>query len=338
MKKRGKGIATIGYSTGFYGGGDPDEAQIILKPDGTFALLMGTTDLGQGSKTSLTQIAAQELDVPIEAITFINSDTDVTPFHLGTFASRSTFMGGNAVIRACKDLKQKTKEFAAPIMGVDSSGLEVGDNKVFVKDNHGKTMSMAEIGAASSFGGENPNVSLCGSGAYAPPGPYEPDPVTGAQPQLAAAAFATCILDVEVDTETGVVEVLKTVHVYDIGRAINPLMCKAQINGGAAMGTSMALSEDAHPYWPSVDFAVENLGDYIVATAADIPADHQSAIVEVPHPDGPFGAKGFSEMSANVQIPAITAAIHDAIGVWITQFPATPEMILKALESKQAAC
>jgi len=332
MKKRGKGISTIGYCNGFYGGGDPNQSQIVLKADGTFDLLMGTVDIGQGCKTSFTQVAAEVLDVPYENIAYINEDTDVGPFCMGAFASRAMFIGGNAIIRACNDLKEKIKMFAAPMMGVEPDQLEMADNKVSVKKDPEKTMSMVEIGAASTFGSQ----FLVGVGAYAPEGPFQVDAETGAMPALAAAPFATCIVEVEVDTETGVVEVLKAVHVYEIGKAISPLMCKGQIHGGAAMGIGMALSEDAHPYWPSADFAVDNLGDYVVSTAADIPADDKYAIVEVPHPDGPFGAKGFCEMSCNAQIPAITAAIHDAIGVWITQFPMTPEMVLRALESKEA--
>jgi len=152
---------------------------------------------------------------------------------------------------------------------------------------------------------------------------------------LAAAAFGACFLELEVDTETGVVEVLKTYHAYEVGKAISPLICKGQINGGAAMGIGMALTESAHPYWPSVDYAVDNLGDYVVTTAADMPAEDRQALIEVPHPDGPYGAKGFCEMSANAQIPAITSAIHDAIGVWITEWPITPEAILKALAPKK---
>lgn len=329
MKKRGKGFSTIGYCTGFYGGGDPNQAQINVKADGTFDLLMGTVDIGQGCKTAMTQIAAEELDVPIESITFINRDTDVGPFCMGTFASRVTFIAGNAVIQACRDLKEKIRAFAAPMLGVEPEQLEMADNKVSVKGDSEKALSMAEIGGPSVGG------CLTGIGVYAPAGPNAVDPETGAQPNLAAAAFGVCISEVEVDTETGIVTVLKNIHVYEIGKAISPLICKGQINGGAAMGIGMAFSESAHPYWPSVENAADGFGDYVIATAADMPEDEQYAIVEVPHPDGPYGAKGFSEMSANAQIPAITAAIHDAVGVWINEFPLTPEVVLRALESKK---
>jgi len=331
MKEKGKGISSIGYATGFFGGADPNQAEISIKMDGTFDLLMGTSDLGQGCKTAYRQIAAEALDVPVESIALNNSDTDFIPMCLGAFASRATFVGGNAIIAACEDLKRKMREFAAPMLEAKPGELEIGDNKVFVKGNPEKSVGMADIGGASNFGG----AYLIGTGAYIPPGPMSPDPKTGAMPLLSAAAFAACVVEVEVDTETGVVQVLKSTHAYEIGKAISPLICKGQINGGAAMGIGMALSESAHPYWPSVDFPADTLGDYVIATAADMPVEDHYEILEVPHPDGPYGAKGFCEMSSNAQIPAITAAIHDAIGVWITEFPTTPEMILRALEDKE---
>ncbi len=331
MKKRGKGFSTIGYCTGFYYGNDPSQAQIILKQDGTFELLMGTVDIGQGCKTIFTQMAAEELGVSIETIVFQNRDTDTTPYDMGSFASRVSFVGGNALLIACADLKQKIKEFTAPMLDVEPNQLEIADSRVFVKNNNKKSMSMGEVGTAATFGAN----LLVGTGAYAPAGPNKVDPETGAQPNLAAAAFGTCIVEVEVDTETGIVDVVKNLHVYEIGNAINPLICKGQIHGGAAMGIGMAISEDAHPYWPSVENPASSLEDYVIATAADMPEDDKYAIIGVPHPDGPFGAKGFSEMSADAEIPAITAAIHDAIGIWITQFPMTPEMVLRALESKK---
>ncbi|MDX9788740.1 MAG: molybdopterin-dependent oxidoreductase [Desulfobacterales bacterium] len=122
---------------------------------------------------------------------------------------------------------------------------------------------------------------------------------------------------------------------YEIGQAINPLKCKEQIHGGAAMGIGIAPNESAHPYWPSPEYAVDSFESYVIATAADVPPESQYAILDNPHPDGPFGAKGFCESSTNVPVPAIIAAIHNAVGVWITQFPATPETVLKALAKRQ---
>ena len=334
MIKRGVGIASGGHPTGMHGGCDTNQAQVTLEMDGSFNLFMGTVDIGQGCKTSFRQVAAEELDVPVESIIYLNADTDVSPICLGAFASRAMFIGGNAAIAACKDLKEKIKVYAAGMLGVGADELEMAEGKVFVKADPEKAVSMAEIGGASNFGGD----FLVGTGAYMPDGGPEgeiTDPETGAIPYLASIAYTTCIVEVEVDTDTGAVQVMKETHCYELGRAINPLMCKEQINGGAAMGMGMALTEDAHPYWPSTDHAVDGFESYIIATAADVPAENEFAIIERPHPDGPFGAKGFCESSTNVPIPAIIAAIHDAVGVWVTQFPATPEAVLKALEAKQ---
>ena len=334
MLKRGVGIACGGHPTGMHGGGDPNQAMISLEMDGSFNLYMGTSDIGQGCRTSFRQVAAEELDAPVESIIYLSADTDVAPMCLGAFASRAMFIGGNAAIAACKDLKEKIKIFSAPMLGVKADQLEIADNKVFVKAEPEKAKSMAEIGGAANFGG----AYLVGTGAYVPAGGPEgeiTDPETGALPYLAAIAYTTCIVEVEVDTDTGLVSVLKETHAYEIGQAINPLKCKEQIHGGAAMGIGIALTEAAHPNWPSAEYAVDSFESYVMATAADVPPESQYAILENPHPDGPFGAKGFCESSTNVPIPAIIAAIHDAVGVWITQFPATPETILKALEERQ---
>ena len=332
MKKRGIGISCNTHPAGLKGGGDPSQAQIRLKPDGTLDLLVGAVDIGQGSKTVLRQIAADELGVPLEAITVNNFDTDIGPMCTGTFASRVTFMDGNAVIRAAADLKKQIKEWAAEAMEANPEDIEVADNQVFVKGVPSKAKSMAEAGTQVNWGGQ----FLVGTGSFIPGAGQAFDPQTGKMTAIASLAFGACLAEVEVDTETGVVEVLKLVQVYEIGKAINPLLCRGQINGGAMMGIGFALTEDFAPYYPAMDHATENLADYVITTAADMPAEMKWDIVEVPHPDGPRGAKGFSEMTASAAPPAILSAIHNATGVWITDYPATPERILKALAEKKA--
>ena len=194
MKKKGIGVASIGYPTGFYGGGDPNQAQISLKADGSFELMMGTVDLGQGAKTTFTLIAAEELDVSPGSISYTNIDTSIAPFCMGAFASRATFIGGNAVVRACQDLKEKIKAFAAPMLESEPDKLQVADSKVFVTDQPDKSMSMGDLGGASTFGAQ----FLVGIGAFAPGpgGMNEPDPETGEQSVVAAVAFATGIVEV----------------------------------------------------------------------------------------------------------------------------------------------
>jgi len=327
MKKKGVGISCNTHPAGLKGGGDPSQAQIRLKPDGTFDLLVGAVDIGQGSKTILRQLAADELGVPLEAITVNNFDTDIGPMCTGTFASRVTFMDGNAVLRAAGDLKKKIRQWAAETMEANPDDIEVADNKVFVKGAPATSKAMSEVGTMANWGGQ----FLVGTGSYTPGAGQAFDPATGKMTAVASLAFGACVAEVEVDTETGVVDLLKLVQVYEIGKAINPLLCKGQINGGTMMGISFALTEDFTPYYPKFDFPPDGLADYVLTTAADMPAVMVSDIVEVPHPNGPRGAKGFSEMTASAAPPAILSAIHNAIGVWITDYPATPERILKAL-------
>jgi CO/xanthine dehydrogenase Mo-binding subunit len=333
MKKRGVGIACNTHPTGLKGGGDPSQALIRLKPDGTLDLLFGAVDIGQGCKTIMRQFAADELGVPIEAITASNFDTDIGPMCTGTFASRVTFMDGNAVILACADLKQKIKAFAAELLEAPADEIEVADNRVFVRSAPSAGKTMAEIGVAANWGGS----FLVGEAAYVPGPGQNFDPETGKMTALASLAFGACLAEVEVDTETGVVDVLKLIQVCEIGKAINPLLVKGQINGGAMMGLGFALTENNLPFYPSPEMAIDSLDDYIITTAADMPPDMQYDIVEIPHPNGPRGAKGFAEMTASAPPPAILSAIHDAIGVWITDYPATPERVLRALQEKEAS-
>lgn len=333
MLKKGIGIACNCHPTGLKGGGDPSQAQIRLKPDGTLDLLVGAVDIGQGSNTALRQIAAEALDVPLENITVTNSDTDMGPLCTGTFASRVTFMDGNAVVAAAKDLQREIREWAAEKFEARPEDLEVAENQVYVKGAKDKSsMTLAEVGVGMNWGGKYP----VGKGAYFPGPAPEFDPETGEMPNIAAIAYAACVAEVEVDTETGEVEVTKLVQAYEMGRVINPLLVQGQIDGGSMAAISFALSEDVAPYYPSLDHQPSRLGDYFLTRAPDVPADMVSTTVEVPAPDGPYGAKGFSEMSTSTATSAIISAIHDAIGVWLHTYPATPEKILRALDEAQS--
>ena len=331
MKKTGIGISLGVHPSGLKGGGDPSQAQIRLKPDGTLDLLNGAVDIGQGCKTILRQIAADALGVPLESITHNNFDTDIGPMCTGTFASRVTFMDGNAVIAAAKDLKEKVIAFVAGMWDVDKRQLDLADGRVYIKNEPDKAMGMAEIGQAVNWGGS----FLVGIGAFTPGAGQNFEKDTGKMTAVAALAYHACVAEVEVDTETGQVDVLKLVHVHDVGKAINPLLVRGQVNGGAMMGLSFALTEDTYPYYPAMNHVVENLGDYFITTAADMPPKLLEGIVEIPNPNGPMGAKGFSENSASGPPSAILSAIHDAIGVWITDYPATPERILRALDRQE---
>ena len=149
-----------------------------------------------------------------------------------------------------------------------------------------------------------------------------------------AISYAACVADVEVDDETGEVTVERLIQVYDVGRAINPMLVEGQIEGGAMMGLGLGLLEEAYPYYPAPDHRGGEFGAYLAPALEDLP-DLDNVIIENPSEDGPFGAKAIGEMANNAQPPAIAAAIHDAVGVWVTEMPATPERVLRALEARQ---
>jgi CO/xanthine dehydrogenase Mo-binding subunit len=149
-----------------------------------------------------------------------------------------------------------------------------------------------------------------------------------------AISYAACVAEVEVDDETGEVTVERLIQVYDVGRAINPTLVEGQIEGGAMMGLGLGLLEEAYPYYPAPDHRGGEFGAYLAPALEDLP-ELDNVILESPSADGPFGAKAIGEMANNAQPPAIASAIHDAVGVWVTQMPATPERVLRALEAKR---
>lgn len=334
MRKRGVGFSCVLHPSGNKGAGDPSQAAIELKPDGTFVLLVGAVDIGQGSTTILRQFAADALDVPIENIFASNFADDFAPLSLGSFASRVTLIDPHAVVNAADDLKAKIRAYVAPMLEVEPDELEVADNKVFVADNPDVSMTMAEVGGAANFGGGAEPSFLVGTGAWQPDFFHPHDPETGEMPAVGAVSFGSCIAEVEVDTETGQVDVLKVVQVWEVGKAVNPLFVRQQINGGLSIGMGTALFENVYPYYPSADVAPDNFSDYAMPTFADYPDELIYGIEEVPHPMGVKGAKGFSEGSSNGPPPAIMHAIYDAVGVWVNEYPASPEVILRALEEK----
>ena len=331
MKKRGNGISLVLHPTGNKGAGDPSQAAIQLKPDGTFTLIIGTADLGQGSNTIMRQFAADELDVPIDSITVNNQAGNIAPVCTGSFASRVTLVAPHAIRIAAEDLRKKICLWAAEQFEVDATDIVFAENKVSVKNDSEKVMSMAEVGAGV-LGSAN---FFIGTGAWFAAPYTDHDPETGKMESVGAISFGACVVEVEVDTDTGVVDVHKAIQVWEVGKAVNPMMCKMQIHGGLSVGLGYALMENSMPYYPGVEFSPGSLADYPIPTFADYPEDTTCALEEVPHPMGVKGAKGFSEGSSSAPISAIITAIHDATGVWITEVPITPEVVLRALEANE---
>lgn len=334
MKKKGTGMALVLHPTGNKGAGDPSNAAIQLKPDGTVVLLIGAVDLGQGSTTILRQFCADLMEVPIDNVFASNFADDFAPLSLGSFASRVTLIDPHAVENAAEDLKKKIREYASDLMEVSPDDLEYSQGKIMVKGVPDRSMTLAQVGGAAAFGGGADPALLVGTGAWQPARFHPHDPETGAMPAVGAISFGCCIAEVEVDTDTGVVEVTKLTQVWEVGKAVNPLLVRQQINGGMECGLGTALIENTFPYYPNPDWMPDNFSDYAIPTFEDYPETLEWGYVEVPHPAGVKGAKGFSEGSTNGPPPAIMHAIHDAIGVWIDHYPASREDVLKALEAK----
>ncbi|MBI5052518.1 MAG: molybdopterin-dependent oxidoreductase, partial [Chloroflexi bacterium] len=328
--KRGIGFA----STLNVGGGariyrsDGCGATVKVDDFGHVSLITGSTEIGQGSETILAQIVAEVLGVKVEDINVLNSDTDVKPWDVGVHASRTTFIAGNAAHIAAMDARRQLFETASELLKAEPESLVAREGKIFVNDSD-RSVDLNKV-ARSRHYREGGKVIL-GEGWYDPPTKLV-DKDTYKGNISATYGFGTQMAEVEVDTETGKVRVLRLVCANDVGRAINPMAVEGQIEGGAQMGLGYALTEELIVKEGRVmnpDFL-----DYRLFTSADMP-QIESIIIETDDPQGPFGAKGVGEMGGTPTAAAIANAIHDATGVWLTKLPMTPERVLRALEEQQ---
>jgi len=305
----------VGMSVHMQGSGIPliDMAAATMKmnDDGSFNLLVGATDLGTGSDTILAQIAAEVLGVTLDMIIVTSSDTDVTPFDVGAYASSTTYVSGIAVQRAAEEVKRQILEVAGAMLQ-DSGSLELGDAAVSADD--GSTVTLAEIGIRSLYGSEQRQIAATSSFV----------------PELSPPPFLASFAEVAVDEETGRVRIVDYVAVVDCGTPINPRLAEGQVEGAIANGIGYALFEElvfdaaGRPRTP--DFA-----RYKIPATLDLPPIHV-VLVESFEPTGPMGAKSVAEIGINAPIPTIANAIHDATGVWMTQSPFTPEKVWRSLQ------
>jgi len=328
--RKGRGIAAIEYPTGMNQNGDPSQAWIKLKPDGRVDVFAGTVDIGQGSKTVHTQIVADTLGVPYDWVTMDNSNSDSSAVCTGTFASRGTFIGGNAVRFAAERVRERILDIASKELEIDAGDLEIAEGEVVAKGAPDRRISVADVAGAATY---NYGELISGQGTALKPFAEVSDDDGSVQVEPhSAISYAACVADVEVDDETGEVTVTRLVQVYDVGRAINPTLVEGQIEGGAMMGLGLGLLEQAYPHYPSAEHRGAEFGTYLAPALEDLP-ELDNVILENPSVDGPFGAKAIGEMANNAQPAAITAAIHDALGVWVTEYPATPERVLRAIQA-----
>lgn len=323
MKKTGIGIGSMWYGIGNTGLPNPAAAFIEVHSDSSVTVLAGVADIGQGSSTVMCQIVAEVLGVDYESVNITSADTAVTPEAGATSASRQTYISGNACKIAAEMAKETLVKVAGEILGADADKIILKNKKVFVEGDEKNCIELSELMKAVGARG----LIAVGSGMFNP----ETVPLDLATMQgspYATYAYATHITQVEVDTETGKIKVLKVVAAHDVGKAINPQNIEGQIEGGCLMGTGFALVEDI-----KVENAViqnPNFSKYLIHTAQDMPEIYP-VIVEETDNTGPFGAKGVGEPALIPVAPAIINAVYDAIGIRFTELPLTPTRVLEAL-------
>ncbi len=328
-KVRGTGISSVNYPTGMNLGGDPTQALIHMTTTGTFIISLASAELGQGLKTVLAQIGAETLGVPFENVLIETGDTDTGPHCMGSFASRTTHRAGNAIIMAALEARKTLLEVAADDLEARPEDVDTdGAGFIYVKGSPDRKVHLVNVALNAHF---KYGKTVAGRGIFFKPN-LGVDPETGKMDPDSTEAHACVVAEVEVDTETGDVKVLSLNSVYEIGRQVNPELVDGQIKGGSVMGMAHALYESTEPYYPSPEHRAGGFFEYVLPLAPDIP-QMVTKVLEYPSANGPYGVKGFGEMTANAPIPAIVNAINNALGTEISCHPVTPEVVLRALEA-----
>ncbi|MBK7702239.1 MAG: xanthine dehydrogenase family protein [bacterium] len=294
--RRGVGVTLTMHGGGFTGDGEDrikGQVAVRLEPDGVVTLLVSSVEMGQGAATVLPQIAAEALGVPVGRIRFHQPDTSVVPDSGPTVASRTTMVVGRILVAACRQLADKARAFAGdkaadPLLAAGHAGL-----------------------TATAV--------------------YEPDPdIDWDQSTMHGDAYqgwswAAAVAEVEVDVDTMEVRPVRLTHVVEIGRAVNPVLCVGQVEGGALQGLAWGHLEEMKlrdgRYWN------DRMSTYIIPTSLDAP-DFDVELAELPSPRGPFGAKGLGELPLNAGAPALAAAVEDALDIEVFEAPVTPEILL----------
>lgn len=318
---RGVGIACEYKATKTPSG---SAAFVKVENDGSVSVITSAVEVGQGIKTVLAQIAAEELGVSVERITVTSPDTDYTPFDASTTASRATFHMGNAVRLAAKDAKKQILAIAAPMLGVTPEELETANGDTYVKGGS-KRMTIAEVIRGKYRAG----LTILGRGSY-----YPEIQGTMFSARSVFYMYGAQAVDLEVDPETGKIRVIKIAAAHDVGKAINPKACEGQIEGGVVQGMSTAVFEEVK-FDDNGRMLNPNFRDYRIPTASDAP-EIVPIIVEATHDEGPFGAKGIGEMTLVSTPTAIANAVYNATGIRIKELPVTQEKLFNLLKNRNA--
>jgi CO/xanthine dehydrogenase Mo-binding subunit len=299
-------------------------AVVKLNEDASLSIYAGTVEMGQGSETTLAQIAGKELGIPLSKIQVLGVDTDVVPYDLTTSSSRSTFHMGKAVQMAAQHIQQQLKQIVSTEYGVPEEQISFADGRIRLPES---TLNYADV-MFKRFGMQG--GTLIGEGQLKTSVKNE----FGEKSTSAFWFLAAGAAEVEVDTETGKIKLLKYATAVDVGKAISPLGCRQQITGAAITGIGQALFEEIA--YDNGQLINPNLVDYVLPSLGDMPPVIDPIAVEVPDKNGPFGAKGIGESALIPVAPAIANAIYDACGVRIKDLPIKAEKIYLALADAKA--
>ena len=309
-------VRCVGLAMAMQGSGisfvDTASAEVRLQDNGYYTLMIGATDMGTGCDTILSQMAADCLGCDLNKIIVNGVDTDQSPYDTGSYASSTTYVTGNAVVKACNDLLEKIKEAGADALQLQKQAVDFDGERVFSLEE-GKEIGLDELAQKLVFGS---NRILTGNAAHS--SPVSPPP------------FMTGFAEVEVDLETGEVDVIQYAGVVDCGTVINKNLARLQAEGGIVQGIGMALFEDIQ-YNERGRMMNNSFMQYKLPTRLDV-GNVMVDFEESYEPSGPFGAKSVGEIVINTPCPAIAHAVYNATGVWVRDLPITPEKILRGLE------
>lgn len=317
VKRRGVGMACTMQGSGI-AGVDWASAFLKMNEDGSFYLQVGASDVGAGADTVLSQIAAETLGVTLDKIVITSGDTDITPFDVGAYASSTTIISGGAVKKAAEKVRAQVLQVAGKMLDAPVERLACANNEVFTTGAERKSVSMTDVALQAMY---KEKMQIMDGASH-----FNTD-----SPPPFCATFA----EVEVDTETGQVQVLQLATAVDPGTAINPMQAEGQVEGAVTQGLGYALTEEL--VLDSCGRPVNaNFLDYKIFGAKDMPK-LTTILVQTDEPLGPFGAKSISEVPINGPAPAIANAIFHAVGVRIRKLPIRPADVLEALRAAKAA-
>jgi xanthine dehydrogenase molybdenum-binding subunit len=318
--RRGLGMGCEMHGSSAYPGiKEQGNAIVKMNEDGTVTLLTGAAGLGTGAHTALAQIVAEELGVRFEDLSVVHGDTDIVPWDIGAFASHTTFMVGRAAQMAAAIVKKQLIERAADQLEVSADDLEIRGGVISVRGISDYKITVHEVvGPKKGI----PAAQLVGVGTYQPTKAY---------------SFAAHFVRVNVDTETGQIEVEDVVPVHEIGRVIHPIAAAGQIEGGIQQGIGHTLTEDYLIDLTNGRSLNPSFVDYKMPLSMDMPPIRTIILESAPSSAGPFGAKGVGEDPIIAIGPAIANAIYDAIGIRFHHYPITPEQVLQALKKNNTA-